>query len=57
MMKQPLLHQLGVSLRDSVCGVALFIPYGYYASVPSLDSLELTQNRQLGGNSKTILLR
>jgi hypothetical protein len=34
-----------VSLRDSLCGVALFMPIGYYASAQSLDSLAGTKNR------------
>jgi hypothetical protein len=47
-MNQPFFRQLGVSLRDHLCDVALFMPvFGYYVSAQSLDSLDLTKNRLL----------
>jgi hypothetical protein len=39
-----LFRNICVSLRDHSCGVALFMPYGYYASSLSLDSLDLAKN-------------
>ena len=42
----PLFRDLGVRLRDSLCDVALFMPYGYYASASSLAFLDLAKNRR-----------
>jgi hypothetical protein len=47
-----LFRQIGVSLRDHLCGVALFIPCGYYASERSLDSLDLTKNKAVQNTLK-----
>ena len=38
-----------VSLWDSLCGVVLFMPIGYYASAQSLDSLDLAQKSRSVG--------
>jgi hypothetical protein len=49
MERTRLLRNICVSHRDSLCGVALFMPFGYHASVSSLDSLDLAQkSRSLG---------
>jgi hypothetical protein len=36
-----IVRNLGVSLHDRLCDVALFMPSGYYVSAQSLDSLDL----------------
>jgi hypothetical protein len=41
----PLLRQLCVSLCILLCGVALFMPYGCYASAGRFGFLDLTKNR------------
>jgi predicted small lipoprotein YifL len=38
------LRNLGVAPRDSLCGMALFMPCGYHASASSLGRLDLAQN-------------
>lgn len=38
-----LFRNLGVGLQDSLCDVALFMPFGYYASASSLGRLDLAK--------------
>jgi hypothetical protein len=51
--RMPLFRHLGVSLRSPLCGVALFMPFGYYASAGMLGFLDLTKNRLPLGLLKT----
>jgi hypothetical protein len=48
-----LFRNLGVGLRNPLCGVALFMPIGYYASAEFLDRLDLAKNPRFPAKEMT----
>src|SRR6185369_4867888 len=46
---------ISVSLRGRLCGVALFMPCGYYASAQPLDSLDLAKNPRFFNDSGDLM--